>query len=297
MTTLAAIEREAARRLGPYYILPMDRQQPSTATFDRAYFPGLRSSVEQDLVTNLWLLRRGVDIDNDVVEVLPQDRQRTVANYDPSQGMVEVDRPWSAPPASGEVCEFHHLDPTQELRSAVRAGLRRTRFADRFQLASGFVYEIDLTEVLPWLLNPADVHRVEVGMYYGFSPSDIPFTAFQQAGHVCLRLDTGGWGTYWPQVLLTIARNHFSFVNGADSTDGPLEDDDELAVDLNYAASAAHIEAWHQFPAKMQAAAAGNLQATQAMAALEYTRQALIWAPRAPGRYELSRSFGGLYAY
>src|SRR5215510_12495851 len=118
--TLAQIEQETARKVGPYYRFAMDRQVPTTANFGRAFFPALRSVVEQDLVTNLWLLRRGLDETGAVVAVPPDDRQRTVAHYDPAQGLVEVDRPWSAAPAPAEVCEFHHLDPEQELRPAVR---------------------------------------------------------------------------------------------------------------------------------------------------------------------------------
>ena len=282
--TLADIEREVARRVGPFYQLPMDRQLPSTAQFDRAYVPGLRSTVEQDLVTNLWLLRRGVDSDGNVVPVALEDRQRTVANYDPQQGLVEVDRPWSVQPAAGEVCEFHHLDPLQELRPAVLGGLRRCWFEDRFSLGQGYVYEVDLTAALPWLNNQRDVLSVQAGPFpsngLNGGPSELPFETFVQGGNVCVRLNGGSYGPYYGGVLVTLRRSHCFFVNGIDAPDGPIYDDDVLEVDLDYAASAGHIEAWHTRPAKLQAAAVGGLQATQAMAALEFTRQSLIWGPR-----------------
>jgi hypothetical protein len=280
--TLAELEQETARKVGPYYRLAMDRQVPTTANLQRAFFPALRSTVEQDLVTNLWLLRRGVDETGAAVTVSPDDRQRTVANYDPALGQVEVDRPWSTAPAPAEVCEFHHLDPEQELRPVVRAGLRRTFFEDRFSLGSSPVYEADLTAAAPWVTNLNQVSRVQQGPYpaslYG-SPCGISFEVFGQSGHVCIRL-TGGWGC--GDVLVTLYRPHFTWVNRATSLTGPTADDDELDVDLDYAAAAAHIEAWHNAPAKLQAAAAGNLQATQAMAALEFTRQSRIWFPEQP---------------
>lgn len=282
--TLAELEAEVARRVGPYYRLPMDRQIPSTALFDRAYFPGLRSTIEQDLVKDMWVLRRGIDIDGNPVSVAPEDRQRTVANYDPTQGLIEVDRSWSVAPASGEIAEFHHLDPLQELRPAVLGGLRRCWFEDRFSLGQGYIYEVDLTSALPWLTNARDVLGVQAGPFpsNGFNggPNDLPFEVFVQSGHVCLRLNNGGYGPYYGGLLVTLRRSHCYLVNGVDTPAGPSNDDDVLEVDLDYAASAGHIEAWHQRPARLQAAAAGGIQATQGMAALEFTRQALIWGPR-----------------
>lgn len=284
--TLAELEVELARRVGPFYQFAMDRQVPSTANLERAYFPSLQSSVEQDLVTNLWLLRRGVLEDGTPVPVADFDRQRTVANYDPAAGAVDIDRPWSAAPAASEMCEFHHLDPTQELRVAARAGLRRTRFSDRYQIASGYSYEIDLTEALPYLLNPKDVLNVQTSQTFGYA-CDVPFEAFQQGGHVCIRLS--GAGTYWPGLLLSVARDHFHYVNALDSTSGPTLDDDVLEVDLDYAAAAGHIEAWHRFQPKLQAAAAGNLYATREQAAAEFGRMAAIYYPRGRDRWGFSR--------
>ena len=279
----------------------LDRQIPSTATFQRVYVPGLRSTVEQDLVINLWMLRRGILADGSptaqVVE--PEDRQRTVANYVASTGAVDVDRPWMREPEPAEIVEFHHLDPEQQLRQAVWAGLRRTRMADRFSLGSGYIYEADLTASLPWLSNPRDVYRIEagpnLGMYNG--PIDIPFVAFSQEGHVCIRLNAGPAGPYYGEVLLTVGRAHFNWVNGLESDTGPVNDSDMLDVDLDYAASAAHIEAWHMFPARLQAAAAAGMQATQQMAALEFTRQALIHGPRRPDLHQFQRVFPGGWSH
>jgi len=284
-STLAEIERATARRVGPYYGAALDRQVPSISGLDFAIVPNLRSTMEVDLVTNMWLLRRGLDYQGNPVTVDPLDRQRLVASYDALSGRVIVDRPWSVVPTPGEMVEFHHLDPSMELRTAVRNGLRRCFFEDRFDLGSGYIYEADLTAALPWLIDQRQISRVQTGSPSGGlcgSTCDISYTVFGQSGHVCLRLNSAGCGSFYGSVLVTVYRPHFSWVNSTDALEGPTDDDDVLDVDLNYAAAAAHIEAWHLLPARMAAAAAGGLQATQAMAAQEFTREARIHFPEQP---------------
>jgi hypothetical protein len=299
--SLAEIEQATARRIGPYYCLAMDRQVPSTASLQRAYFPGLKSTVELDLVTNLWLLRRGVDFQGNPVDVVEDDRQRTVAIYDPAAGGVTVDRPWSVVPAPGEVCEFHHLNPGQELRPAVQAGLRRCFFGDRYSLGSGYIFEADLTAALPWLTDTKWVWQIQLWSPWTGTPAEIPFVTFIQSGHVCIRLQAGGYpgfsgANFASEVQVLLERPVSSWVNQTESTVGPTLDDDMLEVDLDYAASAGHIEAWHNFPGRMAAAAAGGLQSTQAMAALEFTRQAAVRAPRKPDQWGLESVFGPGYS-
>jgi hypothetical protein len=294
--TLAELERETARRVGPYYMATLDQQLPSTATFESVLVPSLRSNVEQDLVTNLWLLRRGVDWQGNPVSVAAVDRQRLVSVYEADRGEVIVERPYSVIPAAGEVVEFHHLNPELELRVAVRAGLRRCLFEDRFQLGQGYIYEADLTAALPWLNDVNMVKRMQVGPFPSsfpgsYGPCDIPFVVFGQAGHVWIRV-IGGGTPFYGGLLVTVHRPHFSWVNDADALNGPTQDADVLDVDTDYGAAAAHIEAWHQFPARLQAAAAGGLQATQQMAAVEFTRQS--YAHRLPRHdlYQFEQSFG-----
>lgn len=279
-TTLADIERATARRVGPYYQMFLDRQLPTTSTLDTLLLPALRSTVEQDLVTNLWVLRRGIDYQGGLIDIDPTDRQRLVANYAAERGAVTVDRPYSVVPSAGEVVEFHHLDPEQELREVVRAGLRRCLFEDRYNLGQGYFYEADLTAALPWLDDLNMVKRVQVGPYpsngFGGGPCDVPYTVFGECGHIWVRVASYGGSPYYGGLLLTVHRPHFNWVNGADTTTGPTRDSDTLNLELDYAAAAAHIEAWHLLPAKLQAAAAGNLQATREQAAMEFSRQAYV---------------------
>lgn len=109
---------------------------------------------------------------------------------------------------------------------------------------------------------------------------------YTQAGHVIL---TGPHGYYWhfvPTVCwVSYLRPAWSKINGVDSTDPPADDADVLEVDLDYAASAGHIEAWRLFPSRMQAAAAGGMQATQQMAAAEFSRQSGFNGPNRPRRF------------
>jgi len=281
MITLAQLEQEVARRVGPYWRFFTDRQIPNTAQFTFANFPELRSSMDQDLVTNLWMLRRGETLDGTPLSLDVVDRQRTADVYDPEQGRVIPDRPWGSIPAAGEWFEFHHLNPAQELRAAVLAGLRRCFLEDMFaaELTSDYG-DIDLTHQQPWITSPSQVVRVQYGWYRPFG--EAPFEATMQSGHVMLRNTSG---PYTPANLwVTALRPAASWVNDADSSTGPTNDDDVLSVDLDYAASAGHIEAWHLFPSRLFEAAAGSNQATQAMAALEFTRQSMIWTPSARQR-------------
>jgi hypothetical protein len=288
--TLAQIQQAVARRCGPYRQVFNDRQDPGTATFDSAFCPLLRSNIELDQVTNLHLLRRGEVMDGGLVNVDITDRDRLVSNYTAAEGRVDVDRSWGNAPIPGEIFEFHHLAPDDELGEAVIAGLRRCYFEDSLYAQPNAQYGgIDLTALAPWIIEPWQVSRVQYGW---LNPStDAPFEATRQAGHVWLQGTSGYfspiavWVSYW--------RPAASWINGTDSTDGPTSDWDAFDVDLDYAAAAGHIEAWHLFPSRLAAAAAGGLQASQQMAAQEFTRQALIHGPQRSQSVGFSSLFSG----
>jgi len=279
MITLAQLAQEVARRTGPFFQAAQDSQVPTTSTATSAYMPTLRSSAVLGGPENLWLLRRGVKADGTPATYNAQDRTRMVQSFDASAGRVVIDRNWYTPMQPNELADFTHLHPEQELRVSVLAGLRRCFLEDTIQgLLTSAYGDIDLTAQAPWITSPNQVTRVQYGWYKPLA--DAPFEATTQSGHVMLRNTSGSYAP--ANVWVTVMRPAWSWVNGADST-GPTQDTDQLDVDLDYAASAGHIEAWHNFPAHMFAAAAGNLQATQEMAAREFTRQSLIWGP-APSR-------------
>ena len=290
MISLAELEQEVARRTGPFFQAAQATGEPTSSTATSALMPALQTNALLGGPENLWLVRRGVLAVGTPTPapITRQDRERMVQAFDAGAGRVIIDRNWQQPMYPSELADFMHLHPSQELRVAVLAGLRRCFFEDTFGAAVTSGYgDMDLTIQAPWIVDGSQVLRVQYG--YVRPVGDAPFDTYMQGGHVMLG---GAWGSYAPSsVWVTTLRPHWSYVNGADA-EGPTEDDDLLAVDLDYAASAAHIEAWHLFPSRMFAAAAGNLQATQEMAAREFTRQAMIWGPTQPRRYGFSEVVG-----
>jgi hypothetical protein len=108
------------------------------------------------------------------------------------------------------------------------------------------------------------------------------------------------WGPFWGGVLVTLHRNHFGWVNGNDQPTGPVLDADWLACDLDWAAAASHVEAWVRFPARMQAAAAGGVQASKQEAVAElqhqgYLHRLPVYDQLAFDRMELWSLGGGNY--
>jgi len=279
MITLAQLEQEVARRTGPFYQAAQDSGTPTSSTTTSAIMPTLKSNAILGGPENLWLMRRGKLATGATTPIPVQsvDRERQVQAFDSGAGRVLIDRNWRDPMQPNELADFTHLQPTQQLRVAVLAGLRRCFIEDVEEVDPNVQYgPIDITAQLPWVTEPSQV----LGAQYGWLQpgGQVPFGTLMQQGHVLL---SGAWnGSAATSLWCTFRRPAWSIVNDLDSTTGPTLDDDRLAVDLDYAASAGHIEAWHLFPAQCFAAAAGNLQASQEMAAREFTRQALMRLPR-----------------
>src|SRR5690348_9805390 len=97
--TLADIERATALRLGPY----SRRAQSATtvATTTQAFIDELQTSTNAADLVNLFILRRGEKSDGSTLSVAPADRQRVVADQDPTTGGVQPDRAWTTPPVAG----------------------------------------------------------------------------------------------------------------------------------------------------------------------------------------------------
>jgi hypothetical protein len=285
-----AIEQATAPRLGPYTQRAQSSTTPAIASV--AYFDALKSSANPGGVENLFMLRRGYKSDGTTVAVVAADRQRIAASLDPLTGGVTADRAWATPPVANELVEFHHLDPALELRPAVLSGLRRCFFEDRASITlSSAATERDLTNAVPWITKPSQVRRYQFTTTGAtLLPDDISWAApFEKGGHVWLQ----AWPDQYPNTLLiTGLRSHFTWVNGADSTTGPTADADLLSIELDHGAAAGHIEAWKLFPSRLKAAADGGFQATQQMAATEFTRMATAQRRRRRTGWTLSGPFG-----
>jgi hypothetical protein len=281
--TLMDIEREVARRTGPFFQAAQDSTSPTTSTTIAAVMPTLRSSAVLGGPENLFLVRRGILADGTptTAPIIPDDRVRMVQTFDSATGRVVIDRNWRDVMYPNELADLIHLHPTQELHVAVMNGLRRCFFEDTRTISpssSDWWTSIDLTAQMPWLTDPRQIRSIRYGYGYpGYPSVEMPYDTYQQNGHLILTSQSVVGG-----VWLSASRPAWSLVNGTDSTTGPTVDNDTLAIDLDYAAAAGHIEAWHAFPSRCQAAAAGGIQASQQMAAVEFTRQALIWNPPPP---------------
>lgn len=273
--TLAAIEQEVARRVGPYR--SGQQSASSVATTTVASVDAFKSTIDLAGLADLWLLRRGKKADGTVVAgFAATDRQRLIKDYDTSLGALTVDRAWTTAPVATEILEFHHLDPTNELRVSVLAGLRRCFFVDRVHLSlPSAAPERDLTALVAWITEASQVFGLESSVGGSLqAPTSLPWwRALNENGGVTVQTAPD---PYPNTLVVTARRPHVSYVNGIDSTTGPTSDDDSLSVDLMYAAAAAHIEAWRLFPSALIGPAQTGQQVSREDAATEFSRQARI---------------------
>lgn len=169
--SLREIEQEVARRVGPFSV----RVAGAGSGGATVVLPGVRSTIDLGGMEDLFVLRRGALANGTQLPTTapdperpwsPADRVRLVRQYRPQEGELEVDWPYEHPPVEGEEIELHHLDPDQELRPAVLAGLRRCYVVHRLEVdgtVSGAFDTIDLTERAPWLLTRDQVYGVALG--------------------------------------------------------------------------------------------------------------------------------------
>src|SRR5262245_886641 len=167
--------------------------------------PGLQSNAILGGPENLWLLRRGVLATGAPTPIAVQsvDRERRVQAFDSGAGRVLIDRNWRDPMQPSELADFTHLHPTQQLRVAVLAGLRRCFLEDVEEVDPNVQYgPIDITAQLPWVTEQNQVLGVNAGWLQPSGP--LPFHAIMQQGHVLL---SGVWnGTAASSVWCTFLR-------------------------------------------------------------------------------------------
>lgn len=245
--TLADLERELARRVGPF-----ERYTTGVSVADVVPLTGLASSVEQMGLEGRYLLRRGFlaggidDPDTVGAPILgfaAGDRVRLVLAEDPVAGTVEADRNYATQTVSGEAVEVLGFDP-RGIRRAVLRGLERSFFVDRVEVsATAYAAERDLTLLVPWLRDPDWV--LDLG-YLPFGSTDRAALAGQRsaegmAGHVWL---TVGPDPAPATLRLRVLRPYATWVNGADSVTGPTADADVLTAPVDYVVCMAHDWLW-----------------------------------------------------
>jgi len=172
--SLREIEQEVARRVGPFFLRVARNQAPTESDATTIAVPAIRSTIDLGGIEDLFVLRRGRLADGTRFPTTapdperpwsPGDRVRAVRAYRPQEGLVEVDWPYDHPVYDGEEIELHHLDPEQELRPAVLAGLRRCYVVHRLTVdgtVGGAFDTIDLTERAPWIRSRDQVYGVSL---------------------------------------------------------------------------------------------------------------------------------------
>lgn len=271
--TLAEIEQELSRRVGPFYL-----SVGSALSVSVVRVPTLVSSVEQGGLDGLYILRRGAAV--------ADDRQRLVASSNLAAGELTVDRPYSGL-FSNEAVELCLLDPANELRRCSLRGLQRCYFKDRVTVTlAAEAAERDLTATRSWLTKPNQLLAVEylpTGSAYGPDPVEW-WKHFQSAGH----LNISGQPDPFPDTMyVTALRPHSSWVNSADSTTGPLLDSDYVDADLDYAVTAAHKYAWETYADRLLPAARLGNKASQNDVERGWSKW-VAKLPRPPDRIQLA---------
>ena len=286
---LMEIEQEVARRTGPFRLIevtnPQSGEPPGPAsTTTQVVAHRLLSSMTVGGYEDMFVLRRGRFVDGTRLPLAGQpfvadDRIRTVARYDPANGVLEVDRPYSYAPYDGEEVELHHLEPEAELRPAVLGGLRRCFVVDRFPLetTNGSLYQaFDLTAVAPWITSRDQVYDVDI-------VTGAPAAQWQiepYAGGLTLRI--GEWN---PGSMYVVNRRPapavtYPYPNGngngavvrAGSVNEPWDDDDRFPISMDYGAAAGHIECWRSARPRMTLLAQTGMWPEQKEVAAEFTR-------------------------
>lgn len=266
-TRLMDIESALARRLGPYF-----RRTVTTGSQNLVTINGVKSTIDAGEFEDLYLLRRGFLANGQrIVGFDDDDRIRTIATYDHTNGTFAPDRTWAIAPVANEIVELMALHPEDELRYVVIEGLRRCFFLDAVTVA--FVtadVEQNVSSFLPWLTEPdliKDVQYTYNASLYG--PTGVGwFKPFRTGQDIYLRM---GANPYPNSTRLTILRPAHTYVNGATSLVGPDDDEDIVAVDRNYATLAAHVEAWRNFPAKLMPIAQNGMAPSLKQVSNEFT--------------------------
>lgn len=302
--TLREIEQEVARRVGPFLLRTVTNFQAGdpptpTSTTTQIAVRAMRSNLDLGGLEDRYVLRRGRLADgtrlpntDDLGTPMPfvdDDRIRLIRQYHPLEGTIEVDDPYLYPTYDGEEIEIHHLDPEQELRPAVLAGLRRCWLVDQHPLPLAVMAPFgtfDLTQTAPWIGSRDQVYAVAF-------PGGAPMTNWrveQYGGGVTVRI--GEWS---PSNAVVVSRRPAATKvlpspwpnGGTEPTDewvyrsgSPNEswsDEDRFAVPLDYAAAAGHIEGWRTVRPRLSLTAQTGMWADQKEAAAEFTRCATVY--------------------
>lgn len=213
--TLAEIERELARRTGPFEQFTVSGTTASTQTL--IYVDDLKTSVEQGGLDGLWFLWRTPNSTD--------DRQRMVKGWDADEGYLELDRALGQIPSGGTAIELMALRPAPSVRKAVQRGLARCYLDDRVSVVLGSAAaDRDLTAALPWLRRKKQLLEA----FYAPAATAYPADAlgwhdpYERAGRVWL---AAGPDPFPSNLVLRVLRPADSRINGLSSPACPVVSD------------------------------------------------------------------------
>jgi hypothetical protein len=285
--SLAEIEAETARRIGPYFSLVAG----SGATVERVPVPTLQSRLLRSGYDDLYILRRGRTTSGSAVPgFIADDRVRVVKELDVSTGALVVDRNYTGAPIQNEVIELMALDPVA-IRSAVLEGLRRAYFIDTVTLTpdAGNI-ESDFTALAPWLKDTWQVMTIDSGW-------DTPFAVPTKVGwwkpiarQGRLHIRSGAF--HAGRAIVTALRPAHTLVNGSTTLAGPNDDDDYVHISKEYAASAAHVECWRYYPAQLTPLAQLDMGISKTDAAKVFTKEGELVISHVPQYNQPPGPFG-----
>ena len=316
-TTLREIEQETARRVGPFFLRVVHNFQPGeppvpTSTTTTIAIKAIRSSMDLGGLTDMYVLRRGRLADGTLLPAddatttpptprpfVADDRIRQVRAYNPQDGTLEVDRAYTYPTYNTEEVELHHLDPEEELRPAVLAGLRRCYVVDVLPvLTMGTApptYLYDLSLLAPWIQTRDQVYSVTM---LGGAPL-VGWRAEPYGGGMMLTVREWNYGTAYvvnrrPAPAMTlpfVPLPDGGYVVRKGTVNEPWHDEDAFPVSLDYAAAAGHIEGWRSARPRLTATSQIGMWTTQKEAAAEFTRVSTVYFD--PPRHEPVLSISG----
>lgn len=285
--TLAEVEAEVARRIGPYFQLTAG----AGSTVERVPVSTLQSRLLRSGYDDLYLLRRGkTTAGGQVPGFVADDRIRVVKQLDVQTGALVVDRNYTVPTVNTEVIELMALDPSA-IRYTTLEGLRRAYFIDTVTLSpTAGNMESDFTALAPWLMNTWQVMAIESGW-------DTPFVIPSKVGwwkplvrQGRLHIRSGAF--HAGKAVITALRPAYTLVNGVTTMTGPNDDNDYIHVSKEYAAAAAHVECWRYYPSLLTPLAQLDMGVSRSDAAKVFTKEGELVISYVPQEQQPPGPFG-----
>lgn len=285
--TLAEIEAEIARRIGPYYQFTIG----VGSAVDRAIVSRLKSSLLRGGYDDMYLLRRGKMVGGtSAIGFNSDDRIRTVKSLDVSNGGLVVDRNYTITPAQNEIIELLSMDP-DAIRYCALEGLRRAYLVDTVELNATITgIETDFTALAPWLTETWQVQELEAGWNSVFiNPVKVGWwKPLSRQGRLKIRSSA-----FWEnRAIVTALRPAYTLVNGMTNMAGPDDDDDYVHITKEYAASAGHCECWRYYPAFLTPLAQAKMGTSMEDAAKVFTKEGEKVLDRIPQRVQPPGPYG-----